>query len=177
MIELTSAQNEKKSFSCWNKPIMKIGILTGGLIILGATFWSGLIFGKNLQTGLQPTQQLVYQPSATKYMSQMIRIYPSLNNHFLFYVYPTGNSEKCLYGIRDKQGYEYDVSEVLGEDRITCSEGQGNLSSSFISWAEGDKFIINEKEGEINIVDVRKFEAETYKYDTVKYKFEGAAVH
>jgi len=193
MEENVTVQGDKISPSYLNKPTIKVGIFIGGLILLGITFYSGLIFGKssnksspsysvpqininkNSRTSLQPTQQPVNQPSTTNCINQMIRIYPSLNNRFSFYIYPTDNGDKCIYGIRDKQGYGYDVSEVLGTDRITCSEGQGNLSSTFAGWVDGDKFLINETEGEIKIVNVEKFEADTYKYDATKYKFVGAS--
>jgi len=187
-----NAANNIKPLSV-NKIGLKLGLILGGLILLGMIFYGGIIVGKTLdkssnnnsifsstqnsqlyQQPTQPVQQSIYQAPVTGSINQIIRIYPSLNNHFSFYIYPADDSEKCLYGIRDKQGYGYDVNKVLGTDRITCSEGQGNLYSSFISWVDGDKFLLNEPEGEIKIVNVAKFEADTYKYDLTKYKFVGA---
>lgn len=173
-----------------SRPTLIIAGVAVGLILLAIVFYGGLIVGKssnktsidksvsqlnqNSQPNQQPTQQSTNQPPTTSNINQMVRIYPSLNRNFSFYIYPTNSGDKCVYGIRDKQGYGYDVSKVLGADTIICSEGQGNLSSSFAGWADGNKFLINEKDGEIKIVEVGKFEAETYKYDASKYNFVGA---
>lgn len=146
-----------------NRLYLKIGSAIGGLILLGGIFYSGFIIGKGSIKNLtdypianlnqdspsnkQIPQQPVNQQSTTSYINQIGRIYPSLNRNFSFYIYPTDNRDECLYGIRDKQGYGYDIREILGTDRITCSEGQGNLSSSFVGWADGNKFLIDEKGG------------------------------
>lgn len=179
--------NKHKPLSL-NRFIWKISLAIGGLVLLGGAFYSGLIIGKGFSnaptnySAPQPNQNLLNLPtqlsadqqSVTNSINQAIRIYPSLNRNFSFYIYPTSSGDKCIYGITDKQGYRYDISRVLGTDKITCSEGEGNLSSSFIGWADGSKFLIEEKEGEIKIVDVEKFKVETYKYDVSKYNFVGA---
>lgn len=174
----------------FNKIGLKVGLFFGGFVLLGIIFYGGIMVGKsfyklnnststlpstqNSWSYPQPTQQPTYQAPATDSINERIRIYPSLNNRFSFYIYLAVNSEKCLYGIIDKTGYERDVSRVLGIDRITCSGGE-TLSSSFISWADGEKFLLNEPEGEVKIVNVVEFEADAYKYDVTKYEFIGAS--
>ena len=191
MEETILVENNKSHPSDVNKPTMKVGIVIGGLLILGATFYCGFMFGKSVHTtppnnsasqinkssqnDLQPTQQPVNQVATINDSSQMMRIYSSPNNNYSFYVYSTSDSEKCLYGIRNKQGYGYDVSGVLGTDKITCTDNQGSLSTSFVSWTDGAKFVINEKEGVIDIVNVEKFEADTYNYDSANYSFVGVS--
>jgi hypothetical protein len=191
-MEENTQNNDKSSINIakLSRRTLIIGSLAGELILLAIVFYGGLIIGKssnktstcnsvtqlnkNSQPNQQPTQQLANQSPATGNINQMVRIYPSLNRSFSFYIYPANSRDTCAYGIRDKQGYGYDVSEVLGADTIICSEEQGTLSSSFAGWADGNKFLINEKDGEIKIIDVEKFEAETYKYDASKYNFVGA---
>ncbi len=192
MDETTLVQNEKISPSYLNKLTIKVGILIGGFILLGVTFYSGMIVSRSLnspspinsissqlskdsQIDLEPTEQPLYQSPITSTIGQDIRIYPSQENHFSFYIYPSDSTEKCFYGIVDKLGYGFDVSGVLGTDKISCSDNQGSLASSFITWVDGDRFVMNEKDGEINIVNVGKFELETYNYDSVEYTFVGVS--
>lgn len=116
------------------------------------------------------------QASNAEQTFSMLRIYPSLDRHFSFYIYPNSvGSSECKYGIRYKEGIGPDVSRALGLEKLTCSERQGNLSSSFAGWADGSKFLINENNGEIKIFDVDDFKAESYTYDTSKYVFVGAS--
>lgn len=160
-----------------------IGGLAGGLILFSVIFYTGLITGSNLARNsldakiqnLLPVyksqESSINQPDDSSNTYKLIRTYPSLNREFTFYVYSTNSRDKCAYGVKDKQGYSHDVSELLGKDSIICSEGQGNLSTSFVSWVDGNKFLVDMKNGEIKIVDVEKFEVETYRYDVSKYNF------
>lgn len=184
--------NEKCCFSetKLRRPTLMISGLVGRLILLAIVFYSGLIVGKSSnkasmnnsipqlnqisQSSQQPMGQSLNQSPAISNINQMVRIYPSLNRNFSFYIYPTNIRDKCAYGIRDKEGNEHGISRALGSDTITCSEGQGTLSSSFAGWADGNKFLINEKDGEIKIINIGKFELETYKYDASKYNFIAA---
>ena len=164
-----------------------IGLVILVFLLLGTTgylAYQNNQIAKQKDSQLQPTtfpgtsSSTVSVPtteSTTSYINQIIRIYPSLNRRFSFYIYPADKEDRCLYGIRDKQGYGHDVSKLLGTDRIACSEGQGNLSSSFAGWADEDKFLINKEDGEIKIIDVGKFEADTYRYDASKYSFVSAS--
>lgn len=164
--------------------IFKAILAVGGLVVVASAFYGGIILGKNSikppissdisqQNRTAPSQPL-NQKSEPSCTNQILRVYPSLNRNFSFYLFSANDQNMCLYGIENKEGYKYDVSKALGTDRVTCSEEMGNVSSSFVNWADGDKFLLDEKQGEIKIVDVANFAIETYKYDAGKYDFIGA---
>ncbi len=155
--------------------IFKMSLAISGLILLAGAFYGGIIMGKNsIKLPISSDVSEQTQKLATSRINQVVRIYSSLNRNFSLYLYSPDDQSKCLYGIEDKQGYKHDISKALGTDKITCSEGMGNISSSFVNWVDGNKFLLDEKVGEIKIVDVANFAVESYKYDASKFDFIGA---
>lgn len=114
-----------------------------------------------------PTQQLDSKLTSDK----IIRIYPSLDGGMSFFAYESGTAGRCFYGIRDKQGYSREVSGLLDLDTLTCQPGMGNISTSFVSWGTDNTFVVNEKPGELKIINVDESLASRYDYSPVEYTF------
>lgn len=155
--------------------IFKTSLAVGGLVVFAGAFYGGIILGKNsIKPPIISDISHQNQTSVASCPNQILRVYPSLNRNFSFYLFSANDQSMCQYGIENKEGYKYDVSKVLGTDKVTCSEQMGYVSSSFVGWADENKFLLDEKQGEVKIVDVVNFAVETYKYDAGKYDFIGA---
>ncbi len=155
-----------------------------GCAMVGLAFVAGLIAGRNRTTPTIPPTEVINQAasgqqdpqeSTTNSFGQVLRIYPSLDRQLSFYVYPYDMDQGlCSYGVVDPLGFSWDLSRILGTDKITCSEGNGNLGTSFVSWVDGDTFLLDERVGEVKIVNVANFSAEKYPYAASDVSFVGA---
>ncbi len=162
----------------------KASLVLIGCTIVGLAFAAGLIAGKNRTTPAIPPTEVINQAESIQQDPQVapavsfgkiVHIYPSLDRQFSFYVYPYDmNQGLCLFGLTDSQGFPLDLRKLLGTDKIVCAEGNGNIESSFVSWVDGDIFLLDEQVGEIKIVNVKDLSVENYPYIAGDIGFVGA---
>lgn len=156
----------------FNTPLLVVilVLLAGGLLLFSKGYFNK--GATTLPNTPSPSLKAVADNNDTG-----VRIYPSLDNQYFFYITPIkGSNSECSYHIIDKEGYSFVVNDAMHTDRISCAAQGWNITSSvFKGWADGERFLVEKKDGEISVIGVNSFRVEqTYQYDSDSLNFVGA---
>lgn len=104
-----------------------------------------------------------------------LAVLPSLDKSFTLYLLPVyGGKPLCKFGLfnSDGENYTYLLEDLINEDAFgECEWGEGGFFSGFVSWLEGDRFLIN-KDDLLTLVDLTNKATSTFKYNSEEFTFE-----
>lgn len=114
-----------------------------------------------------PTPQPSQAPRSAPKLNT-IRIYPSPNGEFSFYIYqldPT-MGDQCYYDLENRAGLTYSTNLSLPAT-IQCGEGPGyNFSKVFKGWTDDNRLIFDVEPGVVKVMSPRVKLSETITYDS-----------
>ncbi|MBI3981132.1 hypothetical protein HY345_03995 [Candidatus Microgenomates bacterium] len=107
--------------------------------------------------------------------AENMQLYPSPSGKLVFYIFPNqkgGSFSDCSFGLREggnsgTVSFNKNISNLVGKDKIPCSEGMGGVyQQNFRNWIEDEKFIFDDLQGKIYIINALSLTTETtYAYN------------
>jgi hypothetical protein len=157
--------------------VVAVGLGAVGLIILSKQLESSSATTTEpvavlpIQPPPPPIVPAPYASSTAGYVYE--NSYPSLDGRFSLNLYTYENPQVCRFRVMDTAGHKYDVDKLLGTDITSgCDPEEGNdFWHYFGGWVDGDKVVMPDGTGKVNIVDPENLTVETYQYDASNLYF------
>jgi len=116
------------------------------------------------------------EESTTTAEQKVLLQYPSLDGSLVFVVLASLDTsgvshekEYCPFEIRDKKGKTFAIDTLVKPELVCVMDG--TPYSTFGGWMSGNKFLLTDTPGEVQIVDVINKTKSSYLYDGATYSF------